>query len=524
MPRGVQHWGDPGHPGSGHHGDLADSGSYGPSFDDPGMNAVTPYLVDSNGNAPYTTLHDAMCAALSDCKGSSRPPTVMLRPGTYELTEIFQSRRPVNIVGTSFNADQSPVVKGCTESGGNKSWNGVRFKGSESHYVINNRRACNIATDMFCKCEFTDNFKVTAYNDRAVFDSCHFNYDSLDRDRVLEVADGKGHMEFYKSRFDFCRTGSSCAKSFIFLGSNSCDTKTLFHCNVFHGSVDGKDTFSMIRVWGNQPVHFLFGYVNVSTSQPKTYVFGAPKKTNNVTLCVKSSAFFGAEHCSNVAVVANLWPKLKSNEPMVFDCNKIHLMRAMWYGDTECNGRPEKPPMDHCSSDGSYPGKNKRGKCGECGEKKSCCGSGLRIEIHDEGGKKEEDCPQPGADTGDLRFQWTHNHIIPSPPQPFVFLKMEQNGFVNLDMISTHIYAPNTHKKELFLFQETNDNESGSINMHSHGNTYRNANPDKNPPWLLTNLTLTNIPQNSTTLEGLDVATKIGGGIIAAPPLSTVLI
>ncbi len=523
MPHSERYWGDAGHPGSDHHKNLADDSGCGPGsgdfgFGGPGMNAVTPYLVDSSGNAPYTTLHDAMCAALRDCKGSSRPPTVMLRPGTYLLTEVFRSRRPVNIVGTSFGSEQSPVVKGCTQSGGNKGWYGVRFMGSKSHYIVNNRKSCDIATDTFCKCEFTDNFKVTAFNDRATFESCHFNYNSLDRDRVLEVADGNGHMEFSKSRFDFCRTGSSCAKSFIFLGSNSCDTKTLFQCNTFQGSVEGKDTFSMIRVWGNQPVHFLFGYVNVTKSQGKTYVFGAPKKTNNVTLCVKSSAFFGAEHCNNIAVVGNLWPKLKSDEPMVFHCNKIHLMRSMWYGDTDCNGRHEKPPMQCCSEDGSYPGD---GKC-KCESKcKSKCG-GIRIEVHDKDEKEEQDCPDPDADTDIFRFQWVDSQIIPSPAQNFVFLKMEENGLVAIDMKGNHIFAPVDHKKAFFNFEQAA--AGGEVTVHCHSNSFRNVNPDNDPPWLLTNLDSTIIPQNSTTLEGLDVATKLGGGVITAPSLSTTLI
>lgn len=519
MNRSEHYWGDAGHPGSDYHGNLADDPECGPGRDDfdrmgPGMNAVTPYLVDSSGNAPYRTLHDAMCAALRDCKGSSRPPTVMLRPGTYYLTDVFNSRRPVNIVGTSFNSEQSPVVKGCTESGGSKSWNGVRFKGSKSHYIVNNRKSCDIATDMFCKCQFTDNFKLTTYNDRAVFDSCHFNYDSLDRDRVLEVADGNGHMEFHKSKFDFCRTGSSCAKSFIFLGSNSCDTKTLFNCNVFQGSVEGKDTFSMIRPWGNQPIHFMFGYVNVTKAQGKTYVFGAPTKTIGITLCVKSSAFFGAEHCSNIAVTGNIWPKLVSNEPMIFHANKIHLMRSMWYGDTKCNGRPENKPMQKCSSDGSFP---KKEKCA-CDDG---CGS-IRIQVYDDDSDDDQECTVPDADTGDRRFQWVHNQIIPSLAQNFVFKKMEKNGFVRLDMVSNHIFAPNNHKKELFLFEQ--DDLGGEIEIHSHSNTYRNDNPDVDPNWLLTNLDNTAIPQNSTTIEGLDVAMMVGGGVISAPPLSTTLI
>src|SRR5665811_698395 len=104
---------------------------------------VTPYVVDSNGNAPYTTLHCAMEAALRDSRGSSRPPTILLRAGgTYELTSIFRTRRPVNIVGNSFNANPSPIVVGCTESGGLKTWNGVEFRGCKSHYMVNSRRSC----------------------------------------------------------------------------------------------------------------------------------------------------------------------------------------------------------------------------------------------------------------------------------------------------------------------------------------------------------------------------------------------
>ena len=507
MNRSSRYWGEPGHAGGKHHEE-----SCGPSPGGPGMNAVTQYLVDSNGNAPYTTLHDAMCAALRDCN-TSRPPTVMLRPGTYYLTDVFKSRKPVNIVGTSFGASQSPVVKGCTESGGNKSWNGVRFKGSESHYVVNNRKSCDIATDTFCKCEFTDNFKITAFNDRAVFESCHFNYDSLDRDRVLEVADGNGHMEFHKSKFDFCRTGSSCAKSFIFLGSNSCDNKTLFNCNTFQGSVEGKDTFTMVRIWGNQPVHFLFGYVNVTKSQGKTYVFGAPHKTTNVTLCVKSSAFYGAEHCSNIAVAANIWPKLKSNEPMIFHANKIHLMRAMWYGDTDCNGRPEEPPMQKCSIDGSYPA----GKGCKC-KKDKCCGA-VRVEIYDSDGKSEDECVPPDANTDKYHFQWVHNQIIPSLAEPFSLKRLNLNQFeTHLDMNSNHVFAPVDHKKTLIYYEQ--DDPAGTetkLIMHLQGNSYRNSNPDATPPWITSNLNNTHLNHNSTTREGLEVAlyTGSGGGFTA---------
>ena len=410
--------------------------------------AVTKYVVDSNecNEAPYRTLHDAMVDALSESKNSCQAPTILLRPGEYELTDVFESRQKVNIVGTSFGSQQSPVVRGCTESGGNKGWYGVKFMGSESHYVVNNRKSCDkdISHDLFSGCQFTDNFKVTAFNDIAKFTNCYFNYDSLDRDKVLEVADGNGAMEFHKSEFNFCRSGSSCATSMIFLGSNTCTTNSLFHTNVFRGSVEGQTTFSMIRPHGNQPIHFMFGYINISKAQPKTYLFGAHNKTCNISLSIKSSQFHGPECCNNVALAANLWPQLKSHDPIIFDCNKLQNMRAMWYGDTDCNGRPEEIPNYKCSSDGSYLGstggcgckKKKKSSCKSGGckkKKKSGCGGGgcgggtVRIMVQDAECETttQQCCPQPDADIGDVRFIWTHNQIIPSAPSPFSFVKME---------------------------------------------------------------------------------------------------
>ncbi len=293
----------------------------------------------------------------------------------------------------------------------------------------------------------------------------------------------------------------------------------------------------MIRPHGNQPTHFLFGYVEINKAQAKTYIFGAHKKTCNISLSVKSSEFHGEECCNNIALAANIWPQLKSNDPMIFDCNKLHNMRAMWYGDTDCNGRPEEIPKYECSYNGSYSasqcgcggsscGKKKKKGCG----KKSGCGCGghgghggnVRIIVEDaENETNEQCCPQPDADVGDVRFIWTHNQIIPSSPIPFYFVKMENDGFVNFQMVGNHVLAPVNHKLHLFHFYQTDDAGSAALEFHSHSNSFENLNPLINPPWLLTNLQLLNIPKNSTTREGLEVGQNTGPGSLTQTDLET---
>lgn len=462
--------------------------------------AVTKYVVDSNGGAPYCTLHDAMVDALNDCKGSSRPPTILLRPGTYSLTEAFRSRRPVNVVGTSFNAFESPVVKGCANSGGNKNWNGVRFKGADSEYIINNRRSCEQGTDTFEKCQFTDNFKITTMNDRGVFTNCDFNYNGLDRDRVLETRQGSGIFEVLKSRIEICRTGSSCAHSFYHHGSNTCVRRSVVMCNKITLDVTGKDTFCLFRMRGMQPLDFLTNHVEVTQSQAKTYLFGSPTIQKNIELSVKGSQFIGSEHCNSTSVSANIFPRLQSGHPLIFHANLIQAMRSMWYGE-KCNGRPERPVDEKCSYNGDAP-------C--CGKKKKHCR--CRPPPCHPHSSKEEDCSDPNSDTDKHFFQWTSNHIVTNKAVNFHMKGMEYYGKIHLHLHGNFMHSPVGVTKEMFKFTQHNiNNKNGYLELFVYHNALNNEDTQI-PSWLYTTTYDSLINWNST-VNGSN-ANYVGGSMI----------
>ena len=93
---------------------------------------------------------------------------------------------------------------------------------------------------------------------------------------------------------------------------------------------------------------------------------------------------------------------------------------------------------------------------------------------------------------------------------------------IDLDMIGNSMLEPILSSSELFNFSESS--AGGVINLHVHSNSFRNAGNIVGPVWLTTNLTNTEIKQNSTTLEGLNTAINTGGGSLTATALSTSLI
>ena len=91
-------------------------------------------------------------------------------------------------------------------------------------------------------------------------------------------------------------------------------------------------------------------------------------------------------------------------------------------------------------------------------------------------------------------------------------------------MVGNHILAPASHKLPLFYFYQTDDSGSAALEFHSHSNSFENINSLIDPPWLLTNLSLLNIPKNSTTIEGLAVGQNTGGNPLTQNDLPTNLV
>lgn len=463
----------------------------------PDIYDITPYVVDSNGGAPYTTLDCALRAAYNDPTGLT--PTIILRPGTYQLTEALKSSVAVNIVASNFLTDQTPVIWGCGTSGGNKHWSYVKFADSNGKYTLNNRKSCSQATDTFRHCKFTDNFKVSTVNDNLFFNLCHFDYsDGLDRDQVLEVLEGSGSITSINSTVSICRTGSSCAKSFTHLGGNSstqpCGKISLFKNNIYNVSVEGTRTFMVHHIEGIQEVQFEELHVDVPRSTAKTYIFGSLKKQNNITMSVHCSALNGSG--SNVSMLANLWPKLETTQPIVLHGNKLKNMRAMLYGMTDCDGWPDCPKKFQC-----YSNSHARDGC----EEKRSCKSKCCCKQPD-----TSNCPVPNPNTTEHHIMWSHNQITTSDSHTFRIRYQNTDEQMRLGLVGTYTYNPTTNATPVvFLDQDPLlDLISPVFKIHAAFNSFRNLSQIK-PPWLTSGITNTEVAHNSTTITNYGVSLAI---------------
>ena len=479
----------------------------------PDIYDVTPYVVDSNGGAPYTTLECALDAAYQDTTGMT--PTILLRPGEYRLSKNLKSSKPVNIVGSNFASSQVPTIKGCGQSGGNKAWAYVQFADSKGTYSVNNRRACDRVVDTFTHCKFTENFKVSTLNDEMLFNICDFDYsDGLDRDQVIEILGGSGSMTVSNSTMKFCRSGSSCAKSFVQLAGNAssqpCGNITLFKNNIIQGSVEGVKTFMLFNIVGIQDHQFEEVHVNITKSTPKTYIFGALKKQNNVSLAVHCCSFNGPS--ANVTVLANLWPPLISAKPMVLHANKLNNLGAMLYGMNDCNGWPDCAPKSQCSSDGDDYNKCgdgsgcKTGKCGSC--KQRCC--------------KQPDmsnCQVPNPNTNEHHIMWTHTQIVSSASHVFRIRYVDTDQ-MRLGLVGTHIFCPKENTDAaIFVDQDPFlDPLNPSFIIHAAFNSFRNLSPIPpipllGIPWFISGITNTEVNHNSSTIVNYIGSKPIGPSI-----------
>ena len=80
-------------------------------------------------------------------------------------------------------------------------------------------------------------------------------------------------------------------------------------------------------------------------------------------------------------------------------------------------------------------------------------------------------------------------------------------------MNSCSVFAPADHTKTLISYEQNDPAGTEALAiMHLQGTSYRNANPNATPAWITSNLFDTELNHNSTTLEGLDVASYTGSG------------
>ena len=487
---------------------------------------VTKYIVDSharedacsdsNGSGDtqvYVSLKDAMRAAIAEYD-SDRIPTILMRPGEYELPSEMKTKKKINFVASSFGANQTPVVHGCAESGGNKGWYGVKFVGSKSEYTVNNQHSCKDTMDLFCKCEFTDNFKLSVMNDTAMVVYSKFNYDGLDRDRVLEIYPGKGQFIFCNNKVYICRTGSSCARSFFHAGGDSLEDDTLFKSNVVEADIGGTSTFTLFHLTGPQIIHSEENHIHFNRADPKTYIFGSPVKQNNITLFCHASVFIGPNSGDNVAILANIWPKLSTEQPIAMHVNEANYVRTMWYGEVDCNDKCEchdKPFC--CSSDGSTPSQKHCGKHDHCGKKKRCCKK-----------KASQNCQVPSPSATHGQVIWTGTKILTNNKAPYTIV-LTDTSKMEVIIVNNHTYAPVSNLEPLIYtdVDPTITTTPSQLKFYVTGNTFVTEAPPPvtyTPPWLDNGIPSLAISFNSTTsVSGYGKDTVHGSGTTLLPVL-----
>lgn len=463
----------------------------------PDIYDVTPYIVDSNGNSPYTNLADAFDAAYKDC--NKGVPTVYIRPGVYDLPDNLRSTKRLNIVGINMTSVNPPLIRGCGVSGGNKSWMGVMFSDPKGEYSVNNGKSCDQARDMFCKCKFTNNFRIWTMNDRMEFLNSEFAYGNLDRDRIIEVCNGKGSMMFCKTKFNFCRTGSSCTKSFIYLGGMSTESEsiTLFKSCIFGGEVGGNSTFVMIHTAGISPVRIEQPTVTFSLTTPKVYTIGSPIKQRNINLKVQGGTFESFDYGNdNMTVLANAWPARLTKYPITMHSNTLTNSRAMWYGDTECNNYlcDCKQKKICCSSDGTNESAISNGK--KCYK---CC--------HRKKNENDSNCATPSPDTSRHFIIWSNNHIIPNSKEPF-FIRHLDNDSLHLNIVANQVFAPASNSSSVIFSDQDEDilTYTGEFVIVAALNIFNNESRSR-PPWLTYGVG-TAVNLNSSTVN-VDVDSSI---------------
>jgi len=322
--------------------------------------SIAEYVVGADGRAQFSTIEDALCCALDD-KEFEECINIFLLPNSvddsrdpipYQLPSLLKAKkRRINFIANNFGACNCVYVTGSTTSFGSKCWYGVTFIGSDSTYTLSDEISHTNCSDLFCKCEFTQNFKVLVDDDAAYFINCDFLYLSVTRDRLLEIARGNGTVFCHCCRFFLCRDAGTDAISFFYTQANlQAAINNLrfsyFKDCTFELLIRGNTQYVLMDI-RNQQILDVVGcdfYVVTAPTKPTTlYMFGRSRNEQlsvielenpaayNLHLTIANCTFTSIDNQNSdvVSVLGDLWNIDPATDTLWFTFSSVQSMKLM---------------------------------------------------------------------------------------------------------------------------------------------------------------------------------------------------
>ncbi len=281
---------------------------------------LSDYIVDQNGieGCVFLKLCDALDAAALDPRDCA--VTIIVKAGKYELCDMLNNRE-INIIGVGLGED-AVKVQGDGVSHGNKSWTGITFTGGGSYKVEDPNGHIQLV-DAFCKCKATDNFKWITNNDRLRFRQCHFFYDQLTRDKVIEIEGGLGVFDACNCKFFICRLGGQDVLSFVWANASTANTATEFINCHWEIIIDGTEDFYLIHIRNLQLIRVCYNSFIWTQAIPNTTVmFGSSEVNAQAQLQVIFCKVISPRR-SHVTILANLWTGMVDEGIQLVSCHFI---------------------------------------------------------------------------------------------------------------------------------------------------------------------------------------------------------
>lgn len=297
---------------------------------------LSKYIVDQNGDPDcvYTNLCDALSDAANDT--SDQPTNIFVLPGEYKLCDMLNKRR-INIISLG-SGPNTVRISGNGTSYGDKYWYGITFVGDTSTYTLNDPSTHDQCVDAFCKCEFTENFKLTTSHDTLRFRNCFFNYNELTRCEVMSLDGGTGVFDICNCKFFVCRYGGIDVDTFMWLNSETTITETTILRSDWTIIVDGVKDFYVMQNCGTQLIVMTTNTFNVIRAAPdRTVIMGCRGKDPNTPIPNYKAQvqFFSCKAYGNIGdnivMIADMWSCDKIRRIEMVDCQFEMAQLANYY-------------------------------------------------------------------------------------------------------------------------------------------------------------------------------------------------
>lgn len=303
------------------------------------------YVVAQDGTSTYYTLKEAVAQVIAD---GVTQANILVKSGEYELPNL-ENTVAINFIASSMGGNPSVTLHGYTRSHGNKSWYGFRFRGiatggpdGQNTYLVSDDQSSTLYSEYFNNCIFTENFRIEVTGELIIFDNCLFDYNNINRDRLIIVNAGRGYIQAFNCSFVIERFGQAppSVTTFMSMGANTQNTMTLAKdCNMTL-EVQGPTPYYVFNVEGSQNIHIDNFVIAVRNSNcQKIVMIGHPTAANNIRLKFLNSTVT-VESGSDTAIVnvlSNLWSMQPLNGIVenitITNCNFFRV-RLLYYDDT----------------------------------------------------------------------------------------------------------------------------------------------------------------------------------------------